>query len=287
MKMHLLFPLCLFLSFSFISTGFARKGNQALAGDYCQIYRDTFPGKTCLVDPGTCPKGYRADKKFSSNGSTAYSACIKENKIKNLSKIGFRKFNKGSAEAFNTINCDFSEIRALNQTHDLLKNNWNQIVQEAKSPQREQTRALKPVRTTSTKWNRLSKMITGEKTMQVECKSASWCEKKGINGGDSPKLQHIYMCVARLLRNEYNSAIALIGSTIVHELAHSADFPRYEMDKHNCEDPWIGEACLKDDEVFQISYAAGYILSKKLEGTPSKQQSVFNQFINNHDKLKH
>ena len=264
------------ISSFFISTSYARKGNQALASDYCKVYRDMFPGQTCLVDPGTCPKGYRADKKFTSNGPKPYSSCIPENKIKNLSKIGLRKFNKGSAELFNTKNCDFKEIKTLNKVHSLVIDHWSEIVQEAKSPKRDGEKT-KPVNITSAAWKRLEKLIMGDKIMQVECKSKDWCEKQEIGGLDSPKMQHVYVCVQTYLHatlSYKNMRLAELGGVIVHELAHTAKVPRDKIKKHSCEDPWEGDKCPLDDATYQLAYATAYIVEQKLPPISSSSKKT-------------
>ena len=243
------------------------KANKKAAQEYCQLYMETFSGKKCVVDKRVCPKGYVADKKFKGRG-TNYSACVNGKKMSRLKGFGTRELNRGDVELVNTKGCGADQIKALNRAIGFARDHWSSIKKEAKSPSSGRTsyfqtaysgsfkgKASGKVSASTKEWKRLKKVIDGVKSIQIECRSKSWCTKKGVFGLDGIKMNHVNVCVDTIIDRMSEGYLA---GNIVHEMAHSARFPKSKLRKHNCGGKWAS-SCPRDDATHQIGRVVDYL----------------------------
>ena len=240
--------------------------------------------------PPYCPKGWHADKTFK-KGSPNYASCIKGGKLKNhLNDVGFRKGNRGDAERLNTKNCNATEIKALNTAHLFLDKQWSKIKRETTKPTRtkdqNRKKKVKAVKAKRKHWKKLKKYITGQKAFQVECKSKKFCTKEGILGRDDNKARHVYVCVESHLDVPAEDKLAMkaeLAGTLIHELAHTAKFPKDERKLHNCEtvDKNGKKICTQDDETYQLDWATQYLYVAKSTKHLSKKvrSKVFKKLL--------
>ena len=288
------------IALMFAPNAFAKKDkykNKKLAQEYCKVFKDKFPKKACKVKkigigllPPYCDKGWHADKTFKKGGPN-YAACIKGGKLKNHTKdIGIRKGNRGSAERLNTLNCSAKEIEALNTAHSFLEKNWGAIKTEATKPTRtkEQNKNKKviAVKTKKKQWKRLKNFITGKKAFQIECKSKKWCKNEGILGRDDLRIRNVIVCVQSHTKVKESRKAAMkaeLVGTLVHELAHSANFPMYKRKIHNCstKDKDGKKVCPKTDGTYQLDWAAQYVYVTRTTKKKSKaiRKKIFRQLL--------
>ncbi len=101
----------LVLTFTLSNDAFAGKkrraasaANKAAATKFCNEYKSTNPGASCIVDKRTCPRGYVAERKWKGKG-TNYSACVKgkkseRGKKRRAEKKALSQEHKAAAEKY-------------------------------------------------------------------------------------------------------------------------------------------------------------------------------------------
>lgn len=261
----IIFSLC-------ISNALAKRSdhsakNKKAAEEYCQLYMETFPGKRCIVDKRVCPKNYVADKKFKGKGIN-YSACVNGKKMSRMKKVGTRELNRGAAELVNTKNCSVSQIKTLNRVIKFVRDQWSSIKREGQTPTNARVQyfaeayneAFKgkgggKVIASTKQWDRLKKFITGIKSVQIECRSTEWCDKKGVLGMDGIKVRHVNVCVDKIVSQLSEGYLA---GNFVHEMAHTSKFPMSKLRKHNCSGKWESD-CPRDDATHQIGRVVDFL----------------------------
>jgi hypothetical protein len=258
--------------------GHASAQNKRLANDYCKVFRKKFPKKQCKVDKGWCPKGYIADKSFKGKGQN-YSACIKGSKLKNLKrKLTFRKANQGRAELVNTVNCNAKQIMAINTSLRFARKNWKAIKTETMKPSSARKayfadayngifagKGAIAYKANKRQWKRLWKLVGGKKGIQIQCRSESWCDKRGVYGRDGIKIRHVNVCVDSIIDEK---DMGYLAGNLVHEMGHSANFdPSAHFNpvgfmKHNCKTKkYKGNKCPRNDGVHQVGRAVDFLFS--------------------------
>ena len=220
----------------------------------------------------------------------ARHSCIKGGKLAPSQRRRLPKGNRGDAERLNTKNCNATEIKALNTAHLFLDKQWSKIKRETTKPTRtkdqNRKKKVKAVKAKRKHWKKLKKYITGQKAFQVECNSKKFCTKEGILGRDDNKARHVYVCVESHLDVPAEDKLAMkaeLAGTLIHELAHTAKFPKDERKLHNCEtvDKNGKKICTQDDETYQLDWATQYLYVAKSTKHLSKKvrSKVFKKLL--------
>jgi hypothetical protein len=261
--------------------------NKKLAQDYCKVFEKKYPKKECKVDKRICPKGWVADKKFKGRG-TNYSSCVRGRKTERLKGLFTRGHNQGSAELINTKDCNKKQIEAINRTLQFARDQFSKIKRELLNPSTKRRDYFKSaysgafkgkgalkVSPSSKDFKTLKKYVMGEKKMQIQCRSKSWCSKRGVYGVDGLKIKHVNVCVDTIVDELSEGYLA---GNLLHEIGHTARFPRAKLKEHNCSGKFKS-SCPRADAVHQLGRTVDYLYMNQ-----SKKRSLIKRV--NKIKLK-
>ena len=155
------------------------------------LHENLLLGKTASSTNASVPRTMSPTKVYGQGSITR----LCERKEDTDEEAGTRELNRGAAELVNTKNCSVSQIETLNRVIKFIRDQWSSIKREGQTPtnarvqhfaeastRHSKARAVERSLRLQKQWDRLKKFITGIKSVQIECRSTEWCDKKGCSG---------------------------------------------------------------------------------------------------------